>query len=118
MIEFLGNIDHRRATSKLCSTVKALYNTNATTPRNTPIMFESHNRQKIATNSLHTQTRTERKKGANVRKIKQLELKGIKISTKMVEDAIKSSKKSKALEPDNIAPIHLHFIGKQAIKYQ
>ena len=35
----------------------------------------------------------------------------------MGEDAIKSSKKSKGLRPDKIAPIHLHFIAKQAIKY-
>ena len=41
----------------------------------------------------------------------------MKISTKLVENAIKSSEKSKALGPNNIALIHLHFIGKQAIKY-
>ena len=74
--------------------------------------------QQIQPTVRSTPKQEQKEKKANVRKIKQLELKGIKISTKMVEDAIKSSMKSKALEPDNIAPIHLHFIGKQAIKYQ
>ena len=53
--------------------------------------------------SLHTKTR---KKRAIVRKIKQLEIVEVNISTKMAEDAIKSRKKNKVLELDKIAPIH------------
>ena len=46
-----------------------------------------------------------------------MQLEEVKVSTKMVEDTSKSRKKSKVLGPDNIAPIHLHFFGKQAINF-
>ena len=36
---------------------------------------------------------------------------------KMVDNAIRDSKKSKALGPDKIAPIHLHHIGPIALTY-
>ena len=120
----MDNVDHRGATTKLWSTVKGLSNTNTKTPRNTPIIFEDepiHNTQEICYKFTQQFTprpnKNKKENRAIVRKIKQLELKQVKISTKMVEDAIKSSKKSKALRPDNIAPIHSHFIAKQAIKY-
>ena len=53
-----------------------------------------------------------------VRKIKKKQpLNETNTSTREVKFAIKTSKKSKILGPDNIAPIHLHHLGPLGLNY-
>ena len=52
-----------------------------------------------------------------VRKIRQLRKAKVELTPKMVTEAIKSTKKSKALGPDRIAPIHLHKIDPVSVSF-
>ena len=52
-----------------------------------------------------------------VRNTRQLRKAKVELTPKMVTEAIKANKKSKALGPDRIAPIHMHCISPVAISF-
>ena len=54
-------------------------------------------------------------KKPSVRKPRNLTIDEVQLSPLMVQEAIKQSKKSKGLGPDQIAPIHLHYLWPKGV---
>ena len=57
------------------------------------------------------------KRQAAARKIRQLRKAKVELTPMMVTEALKATKKIKALGPDCIASIHLHYIGPVAVSF-
>ena len=71
----------------------------------------------ISTSSLLHIPQPNKAKRRIARHIRRLKNYGVVISARMTAEAIKTTKKSKALGPDKLAPIHLHHLGPKGVSY-
>ena len=122
-LEFLDGIDLKSGARRLWSTVKALSGC-IRAPDNQPVSFggetvwdpkksaELFNKQ--YTPGSHT---TDPQQRVIVRRLKKLRVEEVSVTVKDVENAIKSTKSSKALGPDGIAPIHLKHLGPLGLHF-
>ena len=118
---------HKGNSSKLWNAVKSLSSNNQKPPANRGIFFDAekkipYNDPKKCANKFNQQytphpKHSNKSKRNTLRKIRELIMEYREFTEKMVDNAIRDSKKSKALGPDKIAPIHLHHIGPIALTY-
>ena len=125
--EFVKGMTHKGNSSKLWNAVKSLSSNNPKPPANRGIFFDAekkipyHDPKKCANKFNQQYTphpkHSNKSKRNTLRKIRELKMEYREFTEKMVDNAIRDSKKSKALGPDKIAPIHLHHIGPIALTY-
>lgn len=115
----------KRGTKKLWNTIGGLTNP-PREPQNEGINFKNRtyfSAKKIATkfNQQYTPPSTNKPTQPSRNTKRRITSKPkdpkFKITEEMVKEAIKKSKKSKALGPDDLSPLMLHYIGPQGIKY-
>ena len=120
----LNGVDHKSGANKLWSTIRNLNGSKGKSNANKLMTFGT-----IITSipnkcaNLFNQHFTphpptiDDSKRAVLRKIRQLPKDSVEYTTNEVSETITSTKKSKALGSDNLTPIHLHYLGPEAIQY-
>ena len=126
-IEFVQTLTHRGNCSKLWSTVKRLSSSNAKPPANRALYFDAkkttpRHDPRTCVNKFNQQytpypTKNENQKRNTLSTIRKLEIEGRMFKCNTVKEAVRATKKSKALVSDRIAPIHLYHLGPIALRY-
>ena len=123
-VEFLNGVEHKSWANKLLSTIRNLNVSKGKSIANKLITFGTKvtsipNKRANLFNQQFTPhpPNIDNSKRALLRKIMQLPKESVEYTINEVFETVRSTKKSKALGSDNVAPISLHYLMPKSINY-